>query len=340
MAEFAVQEATVLIIDDEVANTRLLEMVLQSRGCNRLISVNDSRTALAQFRRVQPDIVLLDLAMPNVDGFQLLEQFRNEPGQADVPILILTADASSESKHRSLIEGASDFLTKPFDAKEVYLRVSNLAFARFNTNLLKRLVTARTSELEHAQLETVRRLALAAEFRDDATGLHTMRVGDLSAGIAKNLAWSHEDVDLLRIAAPLHDVGKIGIPDSILLKPGRLTADEFAVMKTHTIIGSKILSGSESSVLNLADRIALYHHERWDGAGYAQIPSIQVPVAARIVMVADVFDALTHERPYKQAWSFEDALKEIRSQSGIGFDPEVVAAFEKLVLSRHGTGMT
>ena len=330
-----VQEASILIIDNELANTRLLEIILQSHGCTRVCSVNDSRLALETFRQIQPDIVLLDLAMPFVDGFTLMSQIRQERDLCDVPILVLTADGTSEALHRSLSDGANDFLAKPFDATEVYLRVSNLALTRFSSELLKRLVLDRTKELELSQLETVHRLALAAEYRDDVTGLHTMRVGELCAGIAENLNWSVESVDLIRTAAQLHDIGKIGIPDSILLKPGKLTAEEFDVMKTHTIIGSKILSGSSSAVLKLADQIALYHHERWDGHGYARIPSSDVPLSARITMVADVFDALTHDRPYKQSWTVEDARQEIRSQSGISFDPQVVTAFEALMSSGY-----
>jgi len=257
-----------------------------------------------------------------------------------LPILVLTADITPEAKRRALAEGALDFLTKPFDATEVVLRIKNLLRTRAlhlqlqgQNQLLDQKVRERTDELEETQIEILERLALASEYRDDDTGEHTRRVGKTAAQIAEALGWSAGEVELMRRAAPLHDVGKIGIPDSILLKPGKLTAEEFEQMKTHTTMGAKILSGGHFPLLQLAEQIALTHHERWDGTGYLGFQEEAIPIAGRIVTVADVFDALTSERPYKKAWPVSEAIEEIKRQRGRQFDPRVVAAFLKVVSS-------
>ena len=199
--------------------------------------------------------------------------------------------------------------------------------------VLEEKVRERTWELEEAQIEILERLALAAEYRDDDTGAHTQRVGRLSAMLGRALGMSDVDVELIRRAAPLHDVGKIGIPDAILLKPGPLTDEEYEVMKTHTVIGARILSGNTSPHLQLAEEIALTHHERWNGTGYAGLGGEDIPLPGRIVAVVDVFDALTHDRPYKEAAPVPLALEEIRRQSGRHFDPPIAAAFVELVAS-------
>jgi putative two-component system response regulator len=194
-------------------------------------------------------------------------------------------------------------------------------------------VSERTAELEEARLQVLYRLARAAEYRDDDTGRHTRRVGTSAGRIAKALGLNADDARRLRMAAPLHDVGKIGVPDSILLSTGPLSHEEFEIMKTHCVIGADLLSSPEVSLLELAAEIALSHHERWDGAGYPRgLAGTDVPLSGRIVAVADTFDALTHERPYKRAWSTDEALTEIRADAGVAFDPEVVEAFESLVV--------
>jgi putative two-component system response regulator len=346
--ETILKQGRILVVDDEKANVRLLEMTLEDAGYSNVHSTTDSRQALALFREVCPDLVLLDLAMPHLDGFAVMGQLHEEMscngGMSDnsVPILVLTADAASDAKHRALKEGAEDFLTKPLDETEVLLRINNLLEARFQSVLLETKVKERTQELEQrtrdlekrtqqleqSQLETLQRLALAAEYRDDDTGLHTKRVGLVAAQIAQVLDMPQAQVALIRRAAPLHDVGKIGITDAILLKPGKLTDDEFATMKEHAAIGARMLSGSTSPWLQMAEGIALSHHERWDGRGYPQkLSGEEIPLVGRIVAVADVFDALTHERPYKAAWPVEEAVTEIRSQGGKQFDGRVVEAF-------------
>ncbi len=342
MRDEAIKNARILIVDDEPANVRLLERFLQVAGYRHLVTTQDPRQVLPLFMEAQPDLILLDIHMPHLDGFAVMKQLGPRIAQAGyLPILVLTSDVTSESKQRALAVGAKDFLTKPLEQTEVLLRIHNLLQTRFlyldvqNQNrVLEERVKERTRGLEEAQVEILERLALAAEFRDDATGQHTRRVGEMSALIARVIGLPDRDVDLYRRAAPLHDVGKIGIPDAILLKPGKLTPTEFEVMKTHTTIGARILAGGRSPLLLLAEEIALYHHERWDGTGYAGIAGAAIPLGGRLVALVDVFDALTHERPYKPAWPVEKALAEIQQQKGRQFDPEITEAFLSIVEQR------
>ena len=329
----------ILIVDDQPSNVALLEGLLQEEDFTCYYSITDSREALPAFLEYLPDLVLLDLQMPFMNGFEVMKQLRAclKPSEF-LPILVLTADISSESKRRALAEGAMDFLTKPFDATEVTLRIRNLLQTRSlhlqlqsQNEILDQKVRERTAELEATQLEILERLALAAEYRDDDTGEHTRRVGETAATIAEALDWQAGAIELIRHAAPLHDVGKIAISDSILLKPGKLSPQEFDRMKLHTELGARILSGGQFPLLQLAEQIALTHHERWDGTGYMGLCGEAIPMAGRIVAVADVFDALISERPYKRAWSQKEALEEIRRQSGMQFDPRVVEVFLSVI---------
>jgi putative two-component system response regulator len=333
------QGSTVLIIDDEAVNVRLLERILEQQDCRNIVTTTDSREAAVLYDRHQPDIVLLDLMMPHLNGFELMEQFQSlTPSGSYCPILVLTADVNLETKHKALASGAKDFLTKPFDQSEVVLRVRNLVEVHTlhkqlqnHNQLLEDKVRERTHELEESQTEILERLTQAAEYRDDDTGQHTFRVGEFCYLIARELQLPPAQLSLLRRAAPLHDVGKIGISDLILLKPGKLTPEEFEVMKTHTSIGARILAEGRSDLMRMAERIALTHHERWDGNGYPYgFQADEISLEGRIVAVADVFDALTHDRPYKKAWPQEDAIEEIKSQSGRQFDPTIVEAFLRL----------
>ena len=331
-------DAKVLIVDDEPANVRLLERILQREGFREVQSTTDPRQFLALYGARQTDILLLDLHMPGLDGFAVMEQLAGRiPPENFVPILVLTADITPEARQRALSAGAKDFLTKPVDPAEVVLRIKNLLQTRYyyqqlqqQNQGLERKVGERTRELEKAQIEILERLARAAEYRDDETGHHAQRVGHTAALIARTLGMSDEEVVLIRRAAPLHDVGKIGIPDEILLKPGRLTTEEFEEMKKHTSIGAGILAGSKFPVLQLAEEIALYHHENWDGSGYMQMEGDLIPRSAQVVHAADVFDALTHERPYKRAWTVEEALAEIQNLNGRFFDPVIVDALNEV----------
>ena len=331
-------DANILIVDDEPANVRLLERILQREGFREVESTTDPRQFLALYGARRTDILLLDLHMPGLDGFAVMEQLAGRiPPENFVPILVLTADITPEARQRALSAGAKDFLTKPVDPAEVVLRIKNLLQTRHyyqqlqrQNQTLERKVGERTRELEKAQIEILERLARAAEYRDDETGHHAQRVGHTAALIARRLGMSDEDVVLIRRAAPLHDVGKIGIPDEILLKPGRLTTEEFEEMKKHTSIGAGILAGSKFPVLQLAEEIALYHHENWDGSGYMQMEGSLIPRSAQVVHAADVFDALTHERPYKRAWSVEEALDEIQNLNGRFFEPVIVDALNEV----------
>jgi putative two-component system response regulator len=331
----SVPEARILIVDDEPANAEFLRLVLKDQGYGHLMNETDARAAADSLPLLAPDLIILDLMMPGLDGFQFMERVKSwrEP-ESYLPILVVTGDTTTEARRRALEAGAADFLTKPVSPTEVRLRVRNLLHIRLlheelrgqNAQLEER-VRYRTAELEEARQEILDRLARAAEFRDDDTGQHTQRVGYLSARLAQILAVESEQVELIRKAAPLHDIGKIGIPDTILLKSGPLTADERSVMETHTTIGARILSGSRYPLLRLAEEIAMTHHERWDGAGYPNgLAGDAIPICGRIVAVADVFDSLTHIRPYKPAWTVKETLAHFRTESGRHFDPSIVEA--------------
>jgi putative two-component system response regulator len=339
--------ARVLVVDDEPPNVFLLERILAKAGYTEVVSTTDPRNVQELVLGFGPDVVLLDLHMPHLDGFAVMEALgaSSDPG-VRTPILVLTADATTEVKHRALAAGARDFLTKPLDMEEVLLRIGNILEIRFlerelrgERDSLERRVVERTRDLEDAQTETFERLALAAEFRDDDTGNHTRRVGSMAALIAETVGLPEGDVELLRRAAALHDVGKIGVPDSILLAPRKLTEEEFAVVKTHTEIGARLLSGSRSPTLRMAERVAWSHHERWDGGGYAGIAGEDIPVVGRITTVADVFDALTHERPYKEAWPVDRAVEEVERQRARQFDPDAVDAFLEITRSLSPEGL-
>lgn len=329
-------DSRILIVDDEPGNVQLLQRILVREGYRRVTGLSNPREAMAVIDEDRLDVVLLDLHMPVVDGYQILESIMTslDPGRRTLPVIVLTADATPEARRRALTSGAADFITKPFDVVEVALRIRNTlerqqlhSEVRRQNELLEDRVRARTMELERAQLETFERLALAAEYRDDDTGKHTRRVGGVARAIAEQLGMAATDLDLLERAAGLHDVGKIGVPDGILLKPDRLTPEEFEVVKTHTVIGARILSGSHSPLLQLGEIIAGSHHERWDGRGYHGLAGEDIPLHARITTLADAFDAMTTDRPYRAARSREEATEEIRRERGGQFDPNVVDVF-------------
>ena len=325
-------DACILIVDDEPANVKVLERVLAVAGYRRVTSITAPREAIARFAEIKPDLLLLDLHMPEIDGIALMNRLRAQlPSSEYFPILMLTGDSSPQACQRALGMGASDFVAKPFDMHEVLIRIRNLLETRSlhrqvaeHNQQLERKVQLRTAELDIAQLDTIARLALASEFRDDETGRHTQRVGALAQLLALATGWSDQEADLLGLAAPLHDVGKIGIPDSILLKSGLLTVGERKTMEGHTTIGAKILSGGRSSFIQLAEKIALSHHERWDGQGYPERRfGPEIPPAARMVAVADFFDATVHDRVYRKAWPMDQVLAAIAAMSGSAFDPHV-----------------
>jgi putative two-component system response regulator len=352
MAE-AIANARLLIVDDELGNVVMLEEMLRESDYNAIESTTDPFEVIDLVSSYRPDLILLDLMMPGMDGMAIMQKL-HEQGEEyrQVPILVLTADVSPTTRRLALSKGAKDFLTKPFDVTELLLRIRNLLENRFlyldlerQNTILEQRVRARTGqleganlrirdyalELEEAHFETLERLALAGEFRDDDTGHHTQRVAFTTAEMARIMGFLPEQVRWIQQAARLHDVGKIGISDLILLKPGKLTKEEFDLMKTHTTIGAKLFSNAQSDVIQIAERIAHSHHEWWSGAGYPRgLKEVEIPVEARLLAVADVFDALTHDRPYKKAWATDEAVAEIQGQSGTHFDPTIVEIFMTL----------
>jgi len=325
--------ARILIVDDNDANSELVREILLEAGYGNVQTSRDA-PGVARLCRLDPvpDLLVLDLQMPGMSGFQVMAELGDMLQKPPfLPVLIVTADVTLATRRRALSLGAQDFLTKPVDAVEVLLRTRNLLRAHLLQRELNDLVTSRTRDLDLARIEVVQRLALAAEYRDDDTHHHIERVGRSTKIIATSLGLATNAVDRLALAAPLHDVGKIGIPDSILLKPGPLTDEEMRVMRTHVTIGACILAGSPSPVICAAAEIARFHHERWDGCGYLDgLAGEQIPLGARIAALADVFDALTHARPYKEAWTVERAVAEIVDQRGRAFDPAIVDAFSRL----------
>ena len=332
------KHARILIVDDEATNVVVLRRLLEQAGFIRIETTTDPRDATQLYVKYRPDLILLDQHMPDMDGLAVMDQLNEIAEASYLPILMLTGDMTPEARREALSRGAKDFVSKPFHADEVLLRIRTLLETRFlyfqvqsQNQILEAKVRERTRELEAAQIEIIERLARAAEFRDDNTGQHTERVGQMAALVAKEMGLPDPQVSLIRRAAPLHDVGKIGIPDAVLLKLGKLTIEEFELVKTHTTIGARILSGSRFGVLRLAEEIAFSHHERWDGEGYVGIKQDQIPLGGRIVAVADVFDALTQKRPYKAAWPIAEAIAEIERQRQRQFDPEIVDAFLRVI---------
>jgi len=327
----------ILAVDDQRANVLLLERLLATWGFSRVRTTTDSASVLELVESWGPDLLLLDLQMPAPDGFALMEALAVH-GAARPPVLVLTADITVETRRRALSVGAADFVSKPFDLDEVRLRVENLLqtrrlqgeLTRYAQQLEER-VSERTRDLERSRLEVLERLALVAEYRDDDTFRHTERVGRTTALLARRLGLPAQEAALLRRAAPLHDIGKVAVSDTILLKPGRLTPEEFDAMKEHTTAGARILAGSSSPLLRRAEAIARSHHERWDGSGYPSgLAGEAIPLHGRLVALADVFDALTHARPYKEAMPVPDALREMDAMTGSFFEPRVKAAFDAL----------
>ena len=327
-------DASILVVDDDPDVLRTLGRILQRAGYTRVTTSGDSTSVVALAEETQPDLLLLDYHLPGRTGATLMEELRAAAGpKAYLPVLIISGDAASNVRQRALAAGATDFVNKPFEINEVLLRIQNLLEARYlhraiaaQNQELELRVQQRTAELDDAHLDAIERLALAAEYRDDDTGQHTNRVGESTAVLAAAMGLSEEEIYLLRRAAPLHDVGKIGVPDAILRKPGPLTDAEWALMREHTVIGARLLSGGRSRLMELAEQVARSHHEQWDGNGYPdRLAGEQIPLAGRLVMVADVFDALLSDRVYRRAWSVDAVLEYIREHAGTRFDPHIAA---------------
>ena len=359
-APTCVTDARIAIVDDEPTNLKVVSRLLRLEGYSTFFTMNDAREALGMIRANQPDLVLLDLMMPHVSGLEILRGMRQCSTTQHTPVIILTASTDRETRIDALREGANDFLNKPIDPSELGPRVGNLlSLKRYQDRLqdhsqdLEAAVKRRTAQLEASRRDILHCLARAAEYRDDDTGHHVIRVGRYARLVATGLKMDERFIDCIEQAAQLHDVGKIGVPDDILRKPGRLTEDEFELMKKHSSfgkrvlqrispqeelalrhhadIGANILGVGRSPVLDMATRIALTHHEWWNGTGYPLgLKGEDIPIEGRITAVADVFDALSTKRCYKEAFPIDKCFSIMHDDRGIHFDPTVLDAFTTL----------
>jgi putative two-component system response regulator len=335
-----ITKGRILVVDDTESHILLLRKILKGAGYQSVATTTNSEEAASLYQEFQPDLVVLDLHMRPIDGFQLLDQLKAIEGpDSYVPALMMTALNDPDVLLRALERGARDFLNKPFDRVEALTRIRNMIEVRLlhkrlreHNRTLEQTVQARTREIRETRLEVIRRLGRAAEYRDNETGLHIVRMSVTAAALGRALGLTAPECDLILHAAPMHDIGKIGIPDRILLKPGPLDADEWVIMKRHPAIGAELLSGSTSELMQMAEMIAHCHHEKWDGSGYPRgIAGEAIPLAARIVAVCDVFDALLSKRPYKVAWTVEAALAELERRAGSHLDPQAVARFKEIL---------
>jgi response regulator RpfG family c-di-GMP phosphodiesterase len=325
----------VLIIDDSEINLTLIRALVLKLGECEPILFDMPLKALEWCRENEPDLVIVDYMMPEMDGLHFITAFRALPGRGEIPVLMITANDQKDVRYDALLGGANDFLTKPIDRIEFSARARNMLGLRAGQKaLLDRAaylaekVEERTQQIRERERELIFRISRAAEFRDPETGAHIQRMAHYSEIIARGMGLDQAQCQLILQAAPMHDVGKIGIPDYILLKPGRLTPEEFVVMKRHAELGYELLKDSGSEIMQTGAEIAMAHHEKFDGSGYPNGSSGEsIPLFGRIVAVADVFDALTSERPYKKAWSLEEACRFLEEGKGTHFDPLCVATF-------------
>ena len=330
---------TVMVVDDQSTGRAILEQVIRSL---------DERVAVEGFARPVDavvwatrnvsDLVLVDYMMPEMDGIEFVKRLRALPGYEHVPIVMVTVHDDRKVRYAALDAGITDFLTKPVDARECLARCRNLLTLRRQhlvledrKRLLEHMVEDATREVREREKETLLRLARAGEFRDEETGYHLIRMSRYSRLIANALTLEYDEAETIELAAPLHDIGKIGIPDQILLKGGALDPAEWQVMRRHPLIGHEILKGSASKYVRMGALIALGHHEKYDGSGYPNgLVGDHIPLCARIVAIADVYDALTSVRPYKDAWASAKAFEYVASQGGRHFDPKLIEAFASM----------
>lgn len=312
--DFSNDKPRILIVDDEPANLKVMREVLGNQY--RMSFAKSGAAALTLLEKEQPKLILLDIMMPDMNGFEVCEIVKSTPALSHIPIIFVTALGDESDEFKGFELGAVDYITKPISPAIVRARVKT------------HLSLVQAEQLKQAHVDLVHRLGRAAEYKDTDTGEHIARMSQYSKLLALEFGMDEHQAELLRQAAPMHDVGKIGIPDAILLKPGRLTSEEFDHMKQHAVIGAQILANSSSPLLQLAHKLAIEHHEKWDGSGYPHgLKGEQISVEGRIVAIADVFDALTSKRPYKEAWSVEEALEHMQAQAGKHFDPHLINLF-------------
>jgi putative two-component system response regulator len=331
----------ILVVDDQPQNIELLEAYLAPQGYE-VVSAASGEEALQKLAQNPVDLILLDVMMPGMDGFEVTRRIRKDPLHRLLPIILVTALRETEDRVKGIEAGCDDFLSKPVDKVELLARVRSLLKVKAYNDLLSNYraeleseVIKRTAELKQAfekiksaSLETIYRLSMASEYKNDDSGAHIKRMSLYSAAIARKMGLDEKTVETILYAAPMNDLGKIGIPDAILMKTSKLDGLEWEIMKLHTVIGAKILEGSDAEFIRMGATIALSHHEKWDGSGYPyRMKGSEIPVAARVAAVADVFDALTSKRPYRKPFPTAEALDIIREGSESHFDPDTVAAF-------------
>jgi putative two-component system response regulator len=330
------KSSPIFVVDDEPVNLKLIERVLGTEGYKSVHSIQNPQDVAKRFHEQRPNLILLDINMPKMNGFEVLDSLKQAAGESLPPVIFLTAEMAADNRTRAFEKGVLDFISKPFNRQELLARVRNLLSLELahqeltlKKNNLEAIVGHRTEALRRSQLEVVQVLGKAAEYRDNETGAHIMRMSNIAAHLARVLGHPDDYVNQMLNASPMHDVGKIAIPDHILLKPGKFTPEEWEIMKTHTQMGYEILKSKDSAILNLASEIALHHHEKWDGSGYPHgLSGHNIPFSCRIVAVSDTFDALLSLRPYKKPWELEDAKAYMFAESGRQFDPDVICAFK------------
>ena len=340
-----IRSHTILIVDDAEANRLILQDQIITLGLTPVLAEN-GLVALEKITEHKPDLILLDIMMPKMDGYQVLARLKEDSSMRHIPVIMVSANDEIESAASCIEQGAVDYLVKPFNPLLLKARIkaalankllhdqqeAHRKTIREYNEKLEEKVRERTRDLEETRLEVIQRLGRAAEYRDNETGQHVLRMSHYSARLAKELGMNDEECYLLKLTSPMHDIGKIGIPDGILLKAGALTEGERKIMETHTTIGGKILGGGKSKLIKMAETIALTHQEKWDGTGYPNgLKMEEIPLVGQITAICDVFDALTSKRPYKEAYSIEEAMEYIKSQSGKHFDPHLVQVFVQVV---------
>lgn len=331
MSDSSNSKQLVLVVDDTPENIEILGSILRPTYEVKA-ALNGERALKIARTEPCPDMILLDIMMPGMDGYEVCEHLKNDPSTSDIPVIFITAKDDTADEEHGFELGAVDYITKPISPSIVMARVKTQLALYDQNRVLSARIQERTEELNQTRLKIIQRLGRAAEYRDNETGYHVIRMSHYARIIAKAYGGNSAWVDRVFNAAPMHDVGKIGVPDHILLKPGKLDADEWETMKKHAEFGAEIIGDDDDALLQMSHTIALTHHEKWDGSGYPHgLKDKEIPLEGRIVAIADVFDALTSERAYKRAWSVDEAVALITDSAGSHFDPDLVSLFQEVL---------